>query len=84
MSQSTVYKFNISSAYGLFVFNREEAQVVCVSQEVEESDLEIPQSVSVSWITGYLPDRDTGFFFIYKPDPEIQGIHPDITILRQV
>ena len=31
-----------------------------------------------------IPDKDTEFTFTYKPDPEINSIHPDVTIARYV
>ena len=64
-------------------FDREEARVVCHLQSKppgESVDTKLP--VIISWEDPTVPDQDSGQFFIYKPDPAIADIHPNITIRR--
>ncbi len=57
-------------------------KVVCQTSAGTLNNLEQVSNIMVSWIYSNLPDRDTGFDFTYKPDPLIESIHPQLTVLR--
>ena len=57
--------------------------MTCRSASFEEPFLiNKPQPVYVSWVSGALPDEFTGFGFTYRPNPSIESIDPDFTIIR--
>ena len=44
--------------------------------------LNVPQTVTISWTSDGMDDLETDLGFTYKPDPVIEEIHPNITIVR--
>ena len=56
--------------------------MICQTEPLEYSTLNEPREIWITWTEGGLPAYRTGFDFTYKPDPIIQGINPNITILR--
>ena len=48
----------------------------------DEFPLDSEQPVKIVWLEANITDKVTGFTFTYKPDPRINGIHPDVTIPR--
>ena len=61
-------------------YDRNERKMVCLTQTLKDNQPgNTPQSVAVRRVTGV---KDTGFQFIYKPNPEIHGIQETSTTLR--
>ena len=44
--------------------------------------LNVPQTVTISRTSDVIDDLETDLEFTYKPDPVIEEIHPNITIVR--
>ena len=48
----------------------------------DEFPLDTEQPVKIVWLEANIPDEVARFSFVYKPDPQVYSIHPDVTILR--
>ena len=54
--------------------------MVCLAQPIDEKDpINTKQSVMVRWAYG---ETNSGFQFIHKPNPEIDGIRETVATLR--
>ena len=59
------------------------SRTVCVTQPLlDEFPLDTEQPVKIAWLEANMPDEVIRFTFTYKPDPQVNSIHPDVTILR--
>ena len=64
----------------IIYFDRNESKMVCLVQPLDNDQfINDSQAVVVTWATG---ERNTGFTFTYKQNPEIHGIQGSITTLR--
>ena len=58
-------------------------EVICLTEPLPDlSMLNVPQIVTISWTSDGMDDFKTDLAFTYKPDPVIDNIHPNITIVR--
>ena len=57
--------------------------MVCqVEPKPQDVSVDTEQPVILKWNDPDLDNLDTGFSFTYKTDPDIQDIHPNVTIPR--
>ena len=58
-------------------------EVICPTEPLLDLNmLNVPQTVTISWTSDGMDDLETDLAFTYKPDPVIEEIHPNITIVR--
>ena len=58
-------------------------EVICLTGPLHDLyALNLPQTVTISWTPDAMDDFKTDLTFTYKPDPVIEEIHPNITIVR--
>lgn len=63
--------------------NRKDNFVTCETQpKANVTEINDPQPIWISWMDLDVPAQNTGFSFAYKPNPVINDIMPNITILR--
>ena len=64
-------------------FERRENDAACqIEPLTDDSMVDKPQTVTISWENEDIADAVTEFMFTYKPDPDILSIYPNITIVE--
>ena len=56
---------------------------MCLTVPLDDVQLiNMPQTINISWRLDIIDDLKTDLKFTYKPDPVIEAIHPNITVVR--